>query len=279
MLKNTLLFFVLISCISVSYSQSVFSKTVKVALRDSGNKLLLYVDNSTSLVLPVLKLDEDKYELSFENEISIIPDSLVNSINKSFKIANISRNYIVEVINCSTKEVEYSFQIKGNKEEDIIPCLGRNLSVNCYKIVVEFTSKKQATNFFIGYIILSIVLIALILLLIKTRKTKAINLIKTENYIIFGKYKFYVDQNKIIIDDLEIKLTTKESQILKIFIQNQNVTIKREQLIKEVWEDNGIVVGRSLDAFISKIRKKFEHDSSINIVNIHGVGYKLEVIN
>ena len=279
MLKNIFLFFLLIGCISIGYSQEVFSKTVKVALRDSGNKLLLNSNDSTSLVLPVVKLEEHKYELSFEKNLIIEPDSLVNSVNKSFKIAGISRNYIVEVINCDTKEVVYSYQIKGNNEENIIPCLGRNLPVNCYKIEVEFTGKKQAASSFIGYIFLAILLTGLILFLIKTRKAKANNVIKADDFTIFGKYKFYEDQNKIIIDDLEIKLTTKESQILKIFIQNQNVIIKREQIIKEVWEDNGIVVGRSLDAFISKIRKKFENDRSINIVNIHGVGYKLEVLD
>ncbi|MBQ4822890.1 helix-turn-helix domain-containing protein [Aquimarina sp. MMG016] len=62
-----------------------------------------------------------------------------------------------------------------------------------------------------------------------------------------------------------------------IFSQNQNQIVKRDQLIKEVWEDNGVFVGRSLDAFISRIRKKFNNDRSINIVNVHGVGYKLEV--
>jgi hypothetical protein len=279
MLKRTLLFVLLIGCISMSHSQDTFSKIVKVALRDSGNKLLLHSNDSTSLVLPVIKFDKNKYELSFEKEISIEPDSLVNSILRSFEIANISRNYIVEVINCSTKEVVYSYQIKGNKEEDIIPCLGRNLPLNCYKIAVVFTHKKQAAFSFIGYIILATLIIGFFLFLVKNKKTKAKNPAKDIDYTIFGNYKFYEDQNKIIIDGLELKLTTKESQILKIFIQNQNVIIKREQLIKEVWEDNGVVVGRSLDAFISKIRKKFENDSSINIINIHGVGYKLEVID
>jgi DNA-binding response OmpR family regulator len=113
----------------------------------------------------------------------------------------------------------------------------------------------------------------------KIKKTTTKNSAKHAGYLIFGTYKFYENQNKIVRNNLEFKLTLKESQILKIFIQNQNVIIKREQLIKEVWEDNGVIVGRSLDAFISKIRKRFENDSSINIVNIHGVGYKLEVID
>jgi DNA-binding response OmpR family regulator len=48
-------------------------------------------------------------------------------------------------------------------------------------------------------------------------------------------------------------------------------------LQKEIWEDEGIIVGRSLDVFISKLRKKLENDSAVKLVNIHGKGYKLEI--
>ncbi len=58
---------------------------------------------------------------------------------------------------------------------------------------------------------------------------------------------------------------------------NQNQAMERDQLLKEVWEDDGVFVGRSLDVFISKLRKKLLHDAGIRIINIHGKGYKLEV--
>jgi len=57
--------------------------------------------------------------------------------------------------------------------------------------------------------------------------------------------------------------------LIKIFSENQ--IVKRDLLIKEVWEDNGVFIGRSLDVFISKIRKKFGNDNSMNITNVHGV--------
>ena len=56
-----------------------------------------------------------------------------------------------------------------------------------------------------------------------------------------------------------------------------NQIIKREELTKKVWEDNGVFVGRSLDTYISKLRKKLQDDDSIQLINIHGIGYKLEV--
>jgi len=56
-----------------------------------------------------------------------------------------------------------------------------------------------------------------------------------------------------------------------------NEISNRKQLQKEVWEDDGVLVGRSLDVFISKLRKKLEADPAVRIINIHGKGYKLEV--
>jgi DNA-binding response OmpR family regulator len=75
----------------------------------------------------------------------------------------------------------------------------------------------------------------------------------------------------------EIDLSKKECELLSIFIEKPNEIIKRDELIKRVWEDNGVVVGRSLDTFISKLRKKLQDDTSIKISNVHGVGYKLEI--
>lgn len=58
-----------------------------------------------------------------------------------------------------------------------------------------------------------------------------------------------------------------------------NTVVKRDELVKRVWEDQGVFVGRSLDTYISKLRKKLQEDDSIKITNIHGIGYKLEVLD
>ena len=71
--------------------------------------------------------------------------------------------------------------------------------------------------------------------------------------------------------------SSKEAKLLSIFSVNLNEVIDRNRLQKEVWEDEGVIVGRSLDVFISKLRKKFEKDPAVKLVNIHGKGYKLEV--
>ncbi|WP_282079079.1 winged helix-turn-helix domain-containing protein [Aquimarina algiphila] len=255
---------------------SYFSERVKIALRDIGNTLLLAENDSTSLILPVKEVKDYEYIVSFQNELYIEPDVLVHSIKSTFSASNLPEDYIIEVIDCSIKEVAYSYQIMGPKENDIIPCSGRTLPSSCYKIRVLFLIKESASGskiYPISALVLLLVSLSTGFIFFRKKKNNSIN---TTTGIELGKFKFYYELQLLKIEKSQINLTSKESEILKIFSQNPNQLIKRERLIKEVWEDHGIVVGRSLDMFISKLRKKLNTDPSVKIINVHGVGYKIE---
>jgi two-component system, OmpR family, response regulator len=75
----------------------------------------------------------------------------------------------------------------------------------------------------------------------------------------------------------KITLTNKETKLLKLFCLHVNKVIDRDVIQKAIWEDEGYFVGRSMDVFISRLRKILSPDPRISIVNVHGVGYKLEV--
>lgn len=92
-----------------------------------------------------------------------------------------------------------------------------------------------------------------------------------------GPVLFDAKNRKLIINGKTIDLTWTESRVLLIFASSPNKTVERSRLQKEIWEDEGVIVGRSLDMFISKLRKKLEPDPNINIVVIRGKGYRLEV--
>ncbi|WP_341900885.1 winged helix-turn-helix domain-containing protein [Fluviicola taffensis] len=74
-----------------------------------------------------------------------------------------------------------------------------------------------------------------------------------------------------------IELSSKESDLLFLLHSNENKTLEREYILKIVWGDEGDYIGRTLDVFISKLRKKLEADSRVKIINIRGIGYKLIV--
>ena len=71
-------------------------------------------------------------------------------------------------------------------------------------------------------------------------------------------------------------LTQKEADVLKLLCINKDRLLKREEILKSVWGNDDYFLGRSLDVFISKLRKYLKEDSSVEIVNYHGVGFKLE---
>ena len=77
----------------------------------------------------------------------------------------------------------------------------------------------------------------------------------------------------------EYELSYKENQLLQLFCSSPNVTLKREYLLNQVWGDEGDYIGRTLDVFISKLRKKLLLDNSVRIINIRGIGYRLVLEN
>lgn len=250
---------------------------VKVALREVGHQLLLSNQDSTSIVKPVISVSKNKYQLAFEKELSIHPDSLVTTIKNSFSKAELPSYYLVEVLQCEDSEVAYSYAMNSNVEKGIVPCGGRELKEHCYLITVRFTqiSKAQESNAIIWYVLVIIGLISAVV--IYKRKGNKLVAPKDSNYASLGRFKFYPEQNKLIKEATEISLSKKECELLAIFVANPNQIVKREELTKKVWEDNGVVVGRSLDTYISKLRNKLKEDTSIKLTNVHGVGYKLEI--
>lgn len=85
-------------------------------------------------------------------------------------------------------------------------------------------------------------------------------------------------KNMLLIRGKEhIELSSKESDLLSLLYAHVNQTIEREQILKIVWGDEGDYIGRTLDVFVSKLRKKLEADPRVKIVNIRGIGYKFIV--
>lgn len=92
-----------------------------------------------------------------------------------------------------------------------------------------------------------------------------------------GKYTFDFSNQSLIIAGKSKRITEKESEILNYLSQHRNVVLKREDLLKNLWGENDYFLGRSLDVFITKIRKYLKEDPSISIENVFGVGFIFNV--
>lgn len=99
--------------------------------------------------------------------------------------------------------------------------------------------------------------------------------IKDQNDYLIGIYKFdYIHQELIGPNDTQ-KLTSREADLLKLLCDNQNEVLDRRIALNKIWKDDSYFNARSMDVYITKLRKYFKDDSKIQIINIHGVGFKL----
>ena len=250
----------------------------EVLLRRIGHELLLQSGDSTSRVLPVKKIAENEYQISFENELTFQSDSLVNTTRRLLAKDPLAGDYVVNVLNCGNSSVAYGYAISKNKKDDIVACGGRKQPKACYMINVKFkptglnTAKK-------GYLLGSLLFLAFsgFVFLREVKPRRVLPDGQYTDMLTLGAVLFDAKNRKLIINGKTTDLTGTESRLLLIFALCPNETIERSRLQKEIWEDEGVIVGRSLDMFISKLRKKLEFDPNINIVVVRGKGYKLEI--
>ncbi|HEY5325907.1 MAG TPA: winged helix-turn-helix domain-containing protein [Mucilaginibacter sp.] len=275
-----LLLFISVICAAFSMTGSDDFDIARreVLLRKIGHELLLQSGDSTSRVLPVKKIAENEYQITFENDLTFKPDSLVNTTRRLLAKDPLAGDYVVNVLNCGNSSVAYGYAITQNKKDDIVACIGRKQPRACYMINIKFkpTGINTAKN---GYLLGSLTFLAFVgfIFLRPVKPRRALLNDQCTKIFTFGSVLFDAQERQLIINKKTIDLTGTETRLLLIFALSPNQAIERSRLQKEIWEDEGVIVGRSLDMFISKLRKKLELDPNTKIVVIRGKGYKLEI--
>jgi DNA-binding response OmpR family regulator len=100
---------------------------------------------------------------------------------------------------------------------------------------------------------------------------------KSIKSVSIGKFIFDYSKRKLTINGNVKKLTSKESELLRLLVLNQNEVLDRSAALNEIWLDNTYFTSRSMDVYITKLRSYLKKDESVEIVNIHGTGFKLLV--
>lgn len=254
----------------------------KVALRAIGHEFLLQINDSTSRVLPIQK-ENDRYAVRFENNFSFEPEVLSSIVLKVIEEKKINDSYIVEVETCGSKALVHSFKASLEIADSAVACKMRRLPEDCYVIYFTVLPSVQETtpietaeieqvNFI--YLLMPLLLGGGVVVYLIKRKGK--QLLESE-LISIGQFQF--DQKRMILNlkAQSIELSAKEADLLFLLYSNENKTLERAYILNHIWGDEGDYVGRTLDVFISKLRKKLEADSSLKIINVRGVGYRFVV--
>jgi hypothetical protein len=283
--------------------------TEKLAIRQIGHQLLLQAGDSTSRILPVEERANKEYLIRFAAPFIFSPDTLVETVRRVVAANGLPSSYRVEVIQCApSDEVVYGFQIYEDSARNVVSCLGRMQEKACYNLLIKFTDTDAAgidpfsSGLLTGSLVAILVSILFIALYLRKRRTGHIPALHTStgitidsqelqniqedlpgeevslsSGIAIGNLVFLRESQQLVAGSSIIMLTAKEAKVLNVFAKAQQEVIDRDQLMKEVWEDEGVIVGRSLDMFVSKLRKKLQADPRISILNVHGKGYKLVI--
>ena len=97
-----------------------------------------------------------------------------------------------------------------------------------------------------------------------------------EEWLQFGMSRIHLTSQLLECGDARQNLTYREAKLLRLFASHPGQLLERDFILKQVWADEGVQVGRSVDMFVSRLCKKLMADPTIGIIAVHGVGYKLE---
>jgi hypothetical protein len=238
------------------------------------------------VIPPVVEKSKGVFVLAFENEFIFQPDTLVTIAQRILDKTGLSK-YTVTVYNCLGQDIVYGFEMNP-PDNNIMACRGRVQPKACYNIEIAFADFPTTTVPFIpiGVVLGGLSLVLAFVLVNKTFSSTKSTPLTPQNIsaegdssklLTIGKFAFDVTNQTLRMGDETVVLTDKESKILILLNRNRGQLTPREELIQDVWTDEGVITGRSLDMFISRLRKKLSADADLRITNVHGKGYKLEV--
>ncbi len=253
-----------------------FSEKVNLALRQVGHQLLQIAGDHQSQVPPVEVIGQGEFSLRMEHSFNY--DTLPTLLHQAFLNFEIEQDYHVSISECGDSIIILGYN-RLAFNSGAVACKGRDTWSGCNNIVltIEMPSqsvpKKQTS--IISMVVLLVVLTGFGIYWRRNKGPEADADIR-DGYAALGRFE-YDPQNQQLLLDGEVKsLTFRENKLLNYLVNHANEVITRDTLIAEVWGDEGVIVGRSLDVFISRLRKLLKADDSVQIKSVHGVGYRLE---
>lgn len=257
---------------------------VLVTMRKIGHDLLLASGDSVSWVTPINEVDDRTFLIRFQGPFVFRPASLVEIIDRQLQQSHGYLNYLVEVRQDKLNTVVYSYEVHQPLNRRAIACLTRTPPQGNYYIKIQFAQplvELASTSSIapLAWLLLPILLMGISWRFVNRKgpSLSPIAPIVPLNLVHLGPLTFCLDKQILRWGAERIELSSKESKLLKVLASSPNTVIDRNRLMDQVWGEEGVIVGRSLDVFISRLRKKLQPAPTVRIVNSHGRGYKLEV--
>ena len=248
------------------------------AMRTIGHEVLLDVGDKDSRVLPVRKT-VDGYSIQLAQPWTFQADPVIAIVDSIVTQLDSTLAFSVAIEHDASCEIVHNFTAGGNFGGEFLACSGRLYDKDFYTIHVTLYDPSELVtpdSFRLAsspgaMIILILLSIMGVVYFVKSKWTNSTDPQMTP----IGGYLFDQNRMRLSYGEQNIDLSYKETHLLALLHASANETLSRDQIQKVVWDDEGHYVGRTLDVFISKLRKKLALDPNVRIVNIRGVGYRL----
>lgn len=268
---------------SAEHKNTVNAENVNLALRRTAHLLLKENGDSTSQIPPVQQIDNTTWIIKINQpfDYETLPQLLQNSLN----IQKITVNYNVAIVDCNDGTLLLGYNFQDYFQNKNLAC-GERVSDanNCRNIKVSFVNDVATVPKFplLGWFFATFLAIALYYLgqkfVQRTIIKETAEIIPPNNtFVSFAQSRFDLSNQTLICGGITHTLTYREAKLLNLFVLHQNQVLERSFILENVWADEGILVGRSIDMFVSRLRKLLRNDERIQLLAVHGVGYKMEV--
>ena len=255
--------------------------TVNLALRSISDKLLTIAGRPTQRIRPVKQTSPSEYRVQLDAPISY--GALDSLMKTEFESHGIVVPFELAVYDHRFDSLLFgNLYADGIRSEGTPVCLGRERVSVPMDFTVKFHEHKTSAAATANTWWLVLLNGALIIgvtygLVLTNRKEEKSEITEASQVYALGSLAYDFINQQITSKNGVVVLTYKEAKLLRLFCVNQNQVISRDAIQKAIWEDEGYFVGRSMDVFISRLRKLLREDPAVAIVTIHGVGYKLSV--
>lgn len=292
---------ILLLPLQVEATEDRFALEINLALREIGHRLLQEQGDSTSAIPPVVFKKDRGFYLKYGHSLNY--ERLRIVVEETFKKKGLPSNYNLALFDCESDDLVLGYSTVGelsanqpstwmdptgtiDSQADNASCLGRDELFDCYHIAVSFPDEAEHTDTFL---LMAAIIPIMMLLLVggwwwrqsqpSVPVPSQVQGEESEERSMYqlGPLRFEPDNQTLLGAGEPQRLTFRESKLLDLFCRNKNQLLPRETILEFVWGDEGVMVGRSIDVFVSRLRKKLKAADNIKIASVHGVGYRMEV--
>jgi len=251
---------------------------INLALRRTADGLLRLAGDTSSQIAAVEQAGKLIWRIRLEQPFRY--EQLPMLLQNALDMYDIHQTYQVAIKRCEDERIDLGYHQFDFLKNKTVPCSGRAQSETCHFIEISFLKNANASSLWLaksGFLLLILASVFGFWFFYKRKIAAAGSISNPESdWLHVGNSKLDVSGQLLFYGGFRQTLTFRETKLLRLFASSPDQLLEREFILSQVWADEGVLVGRSIDVFVSRLRKKIAADPSIAIVAIHGIGYRLE---